>query len=219
MHASRPHLTLKLAVSADDKAGLAGRRPASITGEAVRARVHLMRAMNDAIMIGIGTALADDPALTCRLPGMEGRSPIRVVLDRHLRLPPAGVLARTARAVPVWVITTGAGPPEAEHALRAQGLEVLRMNGALDLLPAMKLLAERGITRLMVEGGPTLAAALLRADLIDEAVLFRGPAAIGLDGIDALEGLPLASLTRSSRLKFLGSEPMGADTVERYERV
>src|ERR1700674_1066315 len=83
----RPHVTLKLAVTADGKAGLAGRKPVPITGEPVRDRVHLMRAMNDAILVGIGTVLADDPQLTCRLPGMARRSPVRIVLDSQLRLP------------------------------------------------------------------------------------------------------------------------------------
>ena len=197
MREGRPHVTLKLAVSADGKVGLAGRRPVAITGEAVRARVHLMRAMSDAILIGIGTRLADDPALTCRLPGMEARSPVRVVLDRHLRLPPASVLARTARATPVWVITTvcraggGGSASCARKASRSCGWTARSI-----CCRPMKLLAGRGITRLMVEGGPTVAAAFLKADLIDEAVLFRAPAEIGLDGIDALEGLPLAALTR-----------------------
>src|SRR6266853_4130765 len=100
----RPHLSLKLAVSADGKTGLAGRKPAPITGEAARERVHLMRAMNDAILIGIGTALADDPQLTCRLPGMASRSPVRVVLDAALRLPVASALATSAGATPVWVV-------------------------------------------------------------------------------------------------------------------
>src|SRR5215475_10014505 len=100
----RPHVSLKLAVSADDKAGLAGRRPAPITGEAAGARVHLMRAMSDAVATGIGTALADDPLLTCRLPGMEGRSPVRVVLDSALRLPADGRLVATARETPLWVV-------------------------------------------------------------------------------------------------------------------
>src|SRR5438270_677098 len=100
----RPHVTLKLALSADRKVGAAGRRPAAITGEAVRARVHRMRAMNDAILIGIDTALADDPRLTCRLPGLEKFSPVRVVLDTRLRLPPSGALATSARATPVWVV-------------------------------------------------------------------------------------------------------------------
>ena len=94
----RPHVTLKLAVSADGKAGLAGRKPAAITGEAARARVHLMRAMNDAVLTGIGTVLADDPQLNCRLPGMEQRSPVRVVLDSDLRLPPGSRLARLGDA-------------------------------------------------------------------------------------------------------------------------
>ena len=89
----RPHVTLKLAVSADGKAGLPGRKPAAITGEAARTRVHLMRAMNDAVLTGIGTVLADDPQLTCRLPGMAHRSPVRVVLDSALRLPPGSKLA------------------------------------------------------------------------------------------------------------------------------
>jgi diaminohydroxyphosphoribosylaminopyrimidine deaminase/5-amino-6-(5-phosphoribosylamino)uracil reductase len=219
MREGRPHVTLKLAVSADGKVGLAGRRPAAITGEAVRARVHLMRAMHDAILIGIGTSLADDPALTCRLPGMEARSPVRVVLDRHLRLSPRSVLARTARVTPVWVITTAAAPAETERALREQGVEVLRMDGMLELLLVLKLLAGRGITRLMVEGGPTIAAAFLKADFVDEAALFRAPKEIGPDGIDALEGIPLTALTQSPRLKSLGSEAIGADTVEHYERV
>ena len=83
----RPHVILKLAVSADDKIGAAGHKPVAITGEAAKTRVHLLRAQSDAILVGIGTVLADDPSLTCRLPGMEARSPVRVVLDRALRIP------------------------------------------------------------------------------------------------------------------------------------
>src|SRR5207244_4620738 len=100
----RPHVLLKLAVSADGKAGLAGRRPAVITGEAARARVHGLRAISDAVLTGIGTALADDPLLTCRLPGMTERSPVRVVLDSTLRLPPESRLAATARDTPLWTV-------------------------------------------------------------------------------------------------------------------
>ena len=92
MRDGRPHVILKLAVSADGKAGAPGRKPLAITGEAARERVHLLRAQSDAIMVGIGTALADDPMLTCRLPGMEKYSPVRVVLDSALRLPPGVAL-------------------------------------------------------------------------------------------------------------------------------
>ena len=98
----RPHVILKLAVSSDDKIGAAGRKPVAITGEAARARVHLLRAQCDAILVGIGTVLADDPLLTCRLPGMEARSPVRVVLDRalaHSRHQPAGAFRARDAAV------------------------------------------------------------------------------------------------------------------------
>jgi diaminohydroxyphosphoribosylaminopyrimidine deaminase/5-amino-6-(5-phosphoribosylamino)uracil reductase len=220
----RPHVILKLAVSADGKAALAGRRPAVITGEPARARVHLMRATSDAVLTGIGTVLADDPLLTCRLPGM--RSPVRVVLDGSLRLPFASRLVATARQTPLWVVTGEGASHEREQALAAQltdlGVDVLRVAAAhdkLDLAAVLKLLAGRGITRLMVETGPILAAAFLRADLVDAAVLFSAPTAIGPVGIDALDGLPLSALTQSPRLTSVGREVVGVDVVETFERV
>ena len=118
MRDGRPHVALKLAISADGKVGAAGRKPVAITGEAVRDRVHLMRAQSDAVMIGIGTALADDPMLTCRLPGMAASSPVRIVLDSGLRLPLGSRLVRSAREVPVWVVAGAAG-----LAQRREGLD------------------------------------------------------------------------------------------------
>jgi len=221
MRDGRPHVILKLAVSADGKAGAPGRKPLAITGEAARDRVHLLRAQSDAIMVGIGTALADDPMLTCRLPGMEKYSPVRVVLDSALRLPPGSRLARSARDVPVWVVTGGEASRTAENALLREGVTVLRAaqsDGRLDLAAVLKLMGARGVTRLMVEGGPTLGAALLAADLIDEAVLFQSSKVVGTDGVDALDGLPLTVLTQSPRLKCVMSEPVGADTRLVFER-
>jgi diaminohydroxyphosphoribosylaminopyrimidine deaminase / 5-amino-6-(5-phosphoribosylamino)uracil reductase len=210
MREGRPQVMLKLAISADGKAGAAGRQPLAITGERVRDRVHLLRARSDAIMIGIGTALADDPVLTCRLPGMERYSPVRVVLDGALRLPLGSRLVGMARETPVWVFTAARGPRAKRDALQAAGVEIFcapGQVGRVDLPAALKLLAERGITRLMVEGGPTLAAALVTADLVDEAVLFQSPKAVGDDGIDALEGLPLTASgqrpVRSRRRRYL----------------
>src|SRR5215468_9370252 len=200
----RPQVTLKLAVSADGKAGLAGGRPVAITGERARDRVHMMRAESDAILIGIGTALADDPLLTCRLPGLDGRSPVRVVLDSRLTLPLVSRLAETARTTPLWVIAGPHAAPGAEQALRERGAEVLRIDseGArLDLGRVLALLAARDITRLMVEGGPAVAASLVAADLVDEAVLLRAPKPIGADGVPALDGLPLTALTQSRLLR------------------
>lgn len=219
---ARPHVTLKLAVSADGKAGAAGRRPAAITGPAARERVFQMRAMNDAILIGMGTVLSDDPALTCRLPGMMDRSPARVLLDARLHVPISSGVVATARETPTWVFGDPRASAMAEEVLRAKGVEVHRVegrDGRLDLAQVLKVLAERGITRLMVEGGPKVAASFLGADLVDEAALFHAPASIGVGGIDALEGLPLTTLTQSPKFNLLVSEAVGADTVEFYGRV
>ena len=217
----RPHVTLKLAVSADGKAGLAGRKPAAITGERARARVHLMRAMNDAILIGIGTALADDPQLTSRLPGTQARSPVRIVLDTALRLPETSVLVQTAAQTPVWVFAGTGADAQAEQRLSRHEVEVLRVPaaaGRIDLSAMLHVLGDRGVTRLMVEGGPMLAAALLSADLVDEAAIFRGDVTIGPTGIDALEGLPLSAVTASPRFVSRGVEAVGGDRLETFER-
>jgi diaminohydroxyphosphoribosylaminopyrimidine deaminase/5-amino-6-(5-phosphoribosylamino)uracil reductase len=221
MRDGRPNVMLKLAVSADGKAGAAGRKPLAITGEETRDRAHLLRAQSDAIMVGIGTVLADDPLLTCRLPGMEKESPVRIVLDTALRLPPTSRLVQTARKTPVWVICGREAPRATEQALQAHGVEVLRSEqsaGRRDLAAVLGLIAGRGITRLMAEGGPTLAAALVTADLVDEAVLFRSPKTVGAAGIDALEGLPLATLTQSPRLKPLATNSFGSDICDVFER-
>jgi diaminohydroxyphosphoribosylaminopyrimidine deaminase/5-amino-6-(5-phosphoribosylamino)uracil reductase len=222
MRDGRPHVTLKLATSADGKAGLAGRKPVAITGEAARDRVHLMRAQNDAILIGIGTALADDPALTCRLPGMAARSPVRVVLDANLRLPPGSRLVQTARETPVWLCAETSADRTREQELNSFGIDVMRLHGIagrLDLAEVLRALAARGITRLMVEGGPMVAASFLEADLVDEAALFRGEKIVGPEGIGAVEGHPLDILTQSPRLRRRGEEAIGPDRLEIFERI
>jgi diaminohydroxyphosphoribosylaminopyrimidine deaminase/5-amino-6-(5-phosphoribosylamino)uracil reductase len=150
---------------------------------------------------------------------MEKLSPVRVVLDACLRLPPDGALAESARATPVWVVAGPEASTEAAAALQALGVEILRapvQTGRLDLASVLRLLAERGITRLMVEGGPIVAAAFGAADLVDEAVLFRSPKVIGPDGIDPFERLPLDALT--GKLASLSREPVGADSVEFFAR-
>ena len=127
----RPHVILKLAVSADDKIAAAGHRPVAITGEVAKTRVHLLRAHSDAILVGIGTVLADDPLLTCRLPGMEARSPVRVVLDRSLRMPGDSRLVHSARATPLWVVTSETAEAAAAMKLGAAGAQVIRVPSGL----------------------------------------------------------------------------------------
>jgi diaminohydroxyphosphoribosylaminopyrimidine deaminase/5-amino-6-(5-phosphoribosylamino)uracil reductase len=218
----RPHVTLKLAISADGKVGLAGRQPMAISGDAARARVHLMRAQHDAILIGIGTALADNPQLSCRLPGMISRSPVRIVLDSNLRLPHASALVATARETPLWVFCSSEAAAANESALQNIGANVMWTDGAqgrLNLSQLLKTVAGRGVTRLMVEGGPTVAASLIDADLVDEVILLRSANKIGDTGIDALEGMPLTVVTQSPRFQMRDSETVGSDVFEFYERI
>jgi len=218
----RPHVILKLAVSADDMIAAGGHKRVAITGEAARAQVHLLRAQSDAILVGIGTVRADDPLLTCRLPGMAGRSPVRVVLDRSLRIPGNSRLVHSARETPLWVIASELAEAPAAARLGAAGAQVIRIppttGPGLDLPAVLHALSEKGITRLMVEGGSRVASSFIAADLADEVWLFRGPEAIGAGGIAALDALPLSEITQSPRLKLRASETLGKDTLSIYER-
>jgi diaminohydroxyphosphoribosylaminopyrimidine deaminase / 5-amino-6-(5-phosphoribosylamino)uracil reductase len=220
----RPHVILKLAVSSDDKIGAPGRKPLAISGEAAKARVHLLRAQCDAILVGIGTVQADDPMLTCRLPGMEARSPIRVVLDRALRLSGTSRLVHSARETPLWVMTSSLAEAPAAMKLGAAGAQVMRVATTttpppgLDLLSVLHALSEKGITRLLVEGGARVASSFVSADLVDEVWLLRGPHAVGADGVAALEALPLSVLTGSPAFKVRASEMLEKDTLTMYER-
>jgi diaminohydroxyphosphoribosylaminopyrimidine deaminase / 5-amino-6-(5-phosphoribosylamino)uracil reductase len=218
----RPHVILKLAVSADDKIGAAGGKPIAITGEAARSRVHLLRAQSDAILVGIGTILADDPLLTCRLPGMEKRSPVRVVLDNSLRIPSDSRLVRTARETPLWVIAAELADAPAAARLGASGAQVMRVipkaGSGLDLRAVLHALSDKGITRLMVEGGSRVASSFVAAGLVDEVWLFRGEKAVGVDGVAALDALPLSEITQSPAFRVRASEVLGNDRLTIYER-
>ena len=218
----RPHVILKLAVSADDKIAAAGRKPVAITGEAAQTRVHLLRAQSDAILVGIGTVLADDPLLTCRLPGMEARSPVRIVLDRALRVPGSSRLVHSARQTPLWVMTSETAEAAAAARLGAAGAQVLRIppggGSGLDLSVVLYALSDKGITRLMVEGGARVASSFIAAGLVDEIWLLRGPAIVGADGVSALDATPLSAITQSQTFKVRASETLGKDSLTIYER-
>src|SRR5258706_6882213 len=203
----RPHVILKLAVSSDDKIAAAGHKPVAISGETAKARVHLLRAQCDAILVGIGTVLADDPLLTCRLPGMAARSPVRVVLDHALRIPGTSRLVHSARATPLWVTTSSLAEAPAAMKLGAAGAQVIRVATTtapppgLDLPGVLHALAERGITRLLVEGEARVASSFVAAGLVDEVWLLRAPDPVGADGVPALDALPLSAITQSPAFK------------------
>ena len=212
----RPYVTLKLAVSADGMIGRQGEELA-ITGPEVRAEVHRLRAQSDAILVGIGTVLSDDPELTVRLPGMEDRSPIRIVLDRRLQLPLGSKLVRTARDVPVIVVAS----PQSHGALdvvarrvdglKASGVEIMDSSD-LDILLA--IFAARGISSLFVEGGAIVAKAFLDAGLVDRILLFEGVGTVGEGGLES----PLTPSDMPAGFTLTRESVFGADRLFEYER-
>ncbi|HEY1797406.1 MAG TPA: bifunctional diaminohydroxyphosphoribosylaminopyrimidine deaminase/5-amino-6-(5-phosphoribosylamino)uracil reductase RibD [Stellaceae bacterium] len=209
VNTGRPLVTLKLAASLDGRIATASGESRWITGPAARERAHALRASHDAILVGTGTVLADDPELTCRLPGLSGRSPLRVVFDRHLRLPPTAKVF----APPCWVLTLADAAPD----VRARGVEAITVPD--DLAAALQVLGERGLTRMLVEGGGRLAASLLKADLVDRLVWMRAPMTIGGDGIPAIADLGLQQLAAAARFELVSSKRAGADVVETFRRM
>jgi diaminohydroxyphosphoribosylaminopyrimidine deaminase / 5-amino-6-(5-phosphoribosylamino)uracil reductase len=198
----RPYVLLKLALSADGKIGRRGEET-QITGEEARARVHLMRARSDLVLVGRGTDDGDNPGLSVRLPGLEDRSPIRAVIGSRLR---EGV-KNTLWIVPESVRTRA---DLDRISYRSKG------EGQADLGGVMEALAARGINRVLVEGGAVLARSMLEAELVDAMALFLSPKLIGPEGIDAFAGLPLGEVMAPFR--EMGQEVLGADRLTLYER-
>ena len=221
--ANRPLVTLKLASTLDGRIATKTGDSQWITGEAARARGHLLRAAHDAVLVGSGTAVADNPRLNARLPGLEECSPIRVVLDGRLRLPLTHDLVARAKARPTWLITRESGDHARRKAYEAAGVEVISVgldpDGRLSLEAALKVLGERGLTRVLVEGGAQVAAGLIGRDLVDRLVWFRAPSVIGGDGLPAVAGFGVEDLAGAAGFTLIASEPVGDDVVESYRRV
>lgn len=218
----RPLVTVKLASSLDGNIATHGGDSKWITGPEARRHAHLLRATHDAILVGSNTALADDPELTCRLPGLADRSPIRIVADGRLRLPLTSRLVATASEVPTWLCTREGNDPDRLDAYRDLGLEVIELPGdgdnPLDVSAMMQALGARGVTRLLVEGGGAVIAALLQHDLIDRLVWFRAGLAIGGDGVPAIGGLGLQRVVDAPGFLRMEAMPVGADMMECYAR-
>lgn len=214
----RPMVTLKLATTLDGKIALPDGASRWITGERARAHVHLLRAQFDAVMIGVGTALADNPELTARLPGLNAKRLVRIVVDTNARLSTQSKLATTAHEQPVWMLT--APNTKALATLAGKSVEVLPVPAAengIDLSAALKTLADRGLTRIFVEGGATLAASLVKADLVDNLLWYRAPVMMG-EGISALGSLSLGELASLPRFRREETIRLGEDVLETYAR-
>jgi diaminohydroxyphosphoribosylaminopyrimidine deaminase/5-amino-6-(5-phosphoribosylamino)uracil reductase len=211
-------VTLKLATSLDGRIATAAGESRWITGHEARAAVHRLRGEHDAVVVGVETAIADDPELTVRLEGYEGRQPARVVLDSRQRLPLESRLVLTARERRVVVVSIKPARPE----LVAAGVQVLTVaeaaNGRADIRAAVEALAAEGLVQLFAEGGGLVASSFLRLGLVDRLEWFRAPIVLGGEGRPAIGALAVDALRQAPRFRRVAIESLGDDLWERYER-
>lgn len=218
----RPEITLKVATGSDGHIAPGDGAPVWVTGDRARAQAHLMRARTDAILVGRGTIEADDPELTCRLPGMAERSPVRVVMDTTLSLRDTAKILTNAPEVPVWVCCAENVSERRRAVLEDAGARVIPVaasdDGRLDVVSVAQTLAGKGITRLLVEGGPNIARSFLAAELVDRVVILKGSRPVGGGG---LMPFVMSGLERiSDRGEFIETErrTFGEDHMSIFEK-
>ncbi|MCW8862908.1 MAG: bifunctional diaminohydroxyphosphoribosylaminopyrimidine deaminase/5-amino-6-(5-phosphoribosylamino)uracil reductase RibD [Rhodospirillales bacterium] len=216
----RPLFTLKAATTLDGRIATHSGDSKWITAPETRAWGHRLRATHDAIMVGVGTAIEDDPELTCRLPGMEDDSPVRIIFDSHMRLPLTANVVRTARDVPTWIVVRTGGDRARSKAFEDCGVQVIAVepdsDGYPDIREATQQFARRGLTRILVEGGSHLVANMLEHDLIDEIVWMRASKLIGGDGIPVARAFGVDSLGQAAQFTRKSVVDAGADIIETY---
>ena len=216
----RPFVTLKLASSFDGRIATGSGHSKWITGPEARRAVHAMRARHDAVMVGAGTARADDPSLTVRDLGIA-QQPVRVVVSRHLDLPLMGQLARTVTEIPVWLCH---GPnPDSERSRAWDGLGARLIPCSLqghhvDAADLVQQLGQAGLTRVFCEGGSTLATSLLKGDLVDELVGFTAGLTIGAEGLPSVGALGHDELQAAPRFDLIETQVLGRDILHRWSR-
>ncbi len=215
---NRPLVTLKIAASLDGRIAAADGSSQWITSPPARARGHMLRAQHDAVIVGSRTALKDNPSLTCRLPGGEALSPVRIVADSRLALPlTSKLLAGAAAGPPVWILARPEADPARRQAFAECGAEVIDVppdkSGLMDMRAALTELAARGITRLLVEGGGHLAASFLQGKLVDRLAWFAAPLVLGREGAAAVAGLDTAALAEAPRFAETTFGAIGSDIL------
>jgi len=217
----RPLVTLKLASTLDGRIATHAGESRWITGPSARREAHALRARHDAILVGVGTVLADDPDLTCRLPGGRPTPVVRIVADSHLRTPLTARLIVTARETPTWVLLRAGADPDRRRALADVGVHLFEVGGApsgVDLHAALRALGDEGITRLLVEGGAQIAAALLRDGLVDRIAWFHAPAIMGGDGWPSVQPFGIDRLEAMPRFVRRQVMPLGGDMLSEFAR-
>jgi diaminohydroxyphosphoribosylaminopyrimidine deaminase/5-amino-6-(5-phosphoribosylamino)uracil reductase len=215
---NRPLVTLKLAATLDGRIATSHGESQWITGEAARNRAHLLRATHDAVMVGVGTVIADNPQLTCRLPGLGGRSPVRIVIDGSLRTPLTTKLVAEAKQVPTWIVHRHGADAARCQTLRDCSVELIEVPVSetveMDLTVAFTELGKRGLTRVLVEGGASLAGELLEEGLVDRLAWFHAPMLIGGDGLPAVQAFGVEKLSAAPKFHRLSIETIGEDILE-----
>jgi diaminohydroxyphosphoribosylaminopyrimidine deaminase / 5-amino-6-(5-phosphoribosylamino)uracil reductase len=214
---NRPFVLLKMALSANEKIALPDGSPVQITSALSLRHVHMLRARTDAIAVGIGTVLSDDPLLTCRLPGMENRSPVRMVFDSRLRIPLTSRLVASSTVIPLWIITGADASTAQETALKTLGVDIFRLDNS-GIGSALNALAECGITRLMVEGGPILASNLLNARMVDEVAIFQSSQSLPANALPVFD-TGVQTMLSSNGFSRIESYPSGGDMFSLYGKV
>lgn len=218
--AGRPLIRLKLASTLDGRIATKTMESQWLTGEPARRAAHAMRGRHDAVLVGVGTVLADNPELTCRIEGFTAAPPARIVVDSHLRTPLMSKLVRSAAQSPLWILHRDGADTARKKALEQAGVKLFEIPGCaagVDLPEAMKLLAKRGITRLLAEGGGTIAAGLLRDHLVDRLAWFHAPAIIGGDGWPSAQGFGVKSLAQMPRFIPMAQERWGEDMLSTFK--
>ena len=219
---ARPFVTLKLGMSIDSRLATNAGESKWITGDKARQSVHLLRAKNDAILTGVGTIIRDDPQLNCRLPGLEGYSPTRILVDSKLRLPVDSQFAQTASKHKSFVFTTDKEDASKREVLTDMGVNVFQISSdkgeQVSMPQCLKKIAQEGITTVLVEAGTALSTNLLHNNLLDKLVVYRAPTVIGGDGIAAWHPLGVEHLAESKTFAIQKIEQIGSDIEETYIR-
>ncbi len=217
----RPMVTLKLASTLDGRIATRSGESQWITGPAARQAAHALRGRHDLVMVGIGTAAADNPQLTCRIAGFRTRPGVRAVVDSHLRLPLTSHLVASAAAEPTWILHRSGADPARCEAFSSAGVRLFEVAGGergVDLLAGLRALGEAGITRVLAEGGAKLAAGLLRDGLVDRIAWFHAPSVMGGDGWPAAQAMGVAALGEMPRFTRTSQRAVGDDMLSEFER-